>query len=241
MTPTPITSPHNERLADVRRLHRRRGRDLTGRFIAEGEDLLAAADIAGWPALARFAATDSGLAGDEVEPELLARASTLGSGTRTLAVYAQRWSVPTGPLCIYLHGVGDPGNVGAILRSGLAFGASSVVLGPGCADPYGPKAVRASMGAIFGVALARGEVADLPGEKIALVAREGEVLGGPTPEGDVTVLVGAEREGLPDEVVGACERVAHIPIASESLNVAMATTVALYELTRSLPSRISTQ
>ena len=68
-------------------------------------------------------------------------------------------------------------------------------------------------------------------ERIALVAHEGEPLRGPL-EGDVSLLVGAEREGLPPDVVGACERVAHLPIASESLNAAMAATVALYELTR---------
>ncbi len=72
-----------------------------------------------------------------------------------IAVYEQRWSEPSGPLCVYLHGVRDPGNVGTVLRSALAFGASCVALGPRCADPYSPKAVRASMGAIFAVALAR--------------------------------------------------------------------------------------
>src|SRR5207302_866073 len=83
-----------ERLKEVRRLHRRRGRDRAGRFVAEGEDLLAAADAAGWPALERYCAAGSGLAGVEVEPEALAAASTLGSGTRALAVYEQRWAAP---------------------------------------------------------------------------------------------------------------------------------------------------
>ena len=102
-----------------------------------------------------------------------AAVSTLGSGTRVIGVYEQRWAqAPAGPLCVYLHGVGDPGNVGTVLRSASAFGASSVALGPGCADPYGPKAVRASMGAIFEVEIARVEsVAELPGERVALVAR----------------------------------------------------------------------
>jgi TrmH family RNA methyltransferase len=91
------------------------------------------------------------------------------------------------------------------------------------------------MGAIFAVALSRVQsIAELPGERVALVAHEGEVLRGePTfSAGDVTLLVGAEREGLPDEIVAACERTAQIPIAADSLNAAMAATVALYELTR---------
>ena len=87
---------------------------------------------------------------------VLASASGLSSGTRALAVYEERWApAPVGPLCVYLHGVHDPGNVGAILRSAQAFGASCVAIGPGTADPYGPKAVRASMGAIFALPVSR--------------------------------------------------------------------------------------
>jgi RNA methyltransferase, TrmH family len=227
---TEITSPHNEALKEVRKLAGRRWRDKLGEFVAEGEDLLDAADAAGWSASARYAATGSGLPGIPVAPHVLATVSQLGSGTRALGVFPQRWSVPTGPLCVALWGVNDPGNVGTVIRSALAFGASSVALGPGSADPYGPKAVRASMGALFSVPVARVRtVAELPGRRIALVAREGEPLR--ALDGEVTFVVGAEREGLPDEVVAACDGVAHIPIAhADSLNAAMAATVALYEL-----------
>ncbi len=225
-----ITSSHNDKLKEIRRLARRRARDDAGRFVAEGEDLVAAAAAAGWTPLHLLAAAGSGLEGDEVEPDLLAAVSGLGSGTRQLGVYEARWSAPAGPLCVALWGVGDPGNVGTILRSALAFGAGSVVLGPDCADPFGPKAVRASMGAIFEVPVARvSSTAELPGERVALVARAGEQLAGRAP-GETTLLVGAERAGLPADVVAACDRVAHIPIAGESLNAAMAATVALYEL-----------
>lgn len=227
-----ITSPDNQGLKAARKLARRSARSRSERFVAEGEDLLAAADAAGWRPERRFCAAGSGLAGEEVEPGLLAAASALGSGTRALAIYAQRWAkAPAGPLCVYLHGVRDPGNVGAVLRSAAAFGAGSVALGPGCADPYGPRAVRASMGSIFAVPLARAEPAELPGTTVALDASAAAPLRGPV-AGDVTLLVGAEREGLPAEVLGACDRTARIPIATESLNAAMAATVGLYELTR---------
>ena len=227
-----ITSSHNDKLKQIRRLARRRTRDESSRFVAEGEDLVAAAAAADWPALTLLAAAGSGLDGDEVEGELLASVSALGSGSRQLAVFQSRWSVPSGPLCVALWGVGDPGNVGTILRSALAFGASSVALGPGCADPFGPKAVRASMGAIFQVPVARvGALEELPGEHVALVGHAGEPLAG-SPAAELTIVVGAERDGLPPELVAACDRVAHIPIASESLNAAMAATIALYELTR---------
>jgi RNA methyltransferase, TrmH family len=215
-----ITSPHNDKLKEIRRLQRRR----EARFVAEGEDLIAAADAAGWPAVYRLRA------GVDITPDLLAEVSGLGSGTRELAVYDRRWAPPTGPLCVALWGVRDPGNVGTVLRAALSFGAGSVVIGPGCADPYGPKAVRASMGAVFSVPLARASaIADLPGETVALVMREGDALRGPS---DATIVVGAERAGLDAETVAQCTRAAHIPIAGDSLNAAMAATVALYEFSR---------
>jgi TrmH family RNA methyltransferase len=244
-----ISSSHNQRLKEIRKLRmRKRWRDRSGRFVAEGEDLLQAADAAGWQPLERYCATGSGLAGVEVEPKLLASASGLGSGTRTLAVYEERWAEePTGPLCVYLHGVQDPGNIGAVLRSAQAFGASCVALGPGSADPFSPKAVRASMGAVFGVPVTRGQsIGDLPGQKIALVAGAGTPLHElmsltSTPRDSetsvrdapaVTLIIGAERDGLPQTLIDQADHVAQIPIHTHSLNAAMAATVAMYEFRR---------
>jgi RNA methyltransferase, TrmH family len=237
-----ITSPHNAKLKEIRKLRqRRRWRERAGLFVAEGEDLLSVADGHGWIAIERYAAAGSGLPGTEVEPSLLASASGLASGTRALAVYEERWApAPAGPLCVYLHGVHDPGNVGAVLRSAQAFAASCVAFGPGTADPYSPKAVRASMGAVFAVPLARADVSQLPGEKIALVPRAGEELWrsshvyGNASAKDLTLMIGAEREGLPETIVARADHVAHIPIQTDSLNAAMAATIALYELTRSM-------
>lgn len=258
-----ITSSHNQKLKEIRKLRmRRRVREQAGRFVAEGEDLLNAADQAGWQPVERFCAAGSGLPGTEVEPKLLAAASGLASGTRTLAVYEERWaSNPRGPLCVYLHGVHDPGNVGAILRSAEAFGADSIAIGPGTADPYSPKAVRASMGAIFSVPVARVErIEQLPGTTIALVAGAGAALhelwrsapqgsaekakvpaagapggaggagGGGEPR-PITLLIGSERDGLPPVITDTADLTAQIPIATHSLNAAMAATVALYEVT----------
>ena len=230
-----ITSPHNEQLKEVRKLAGRKWRDKLRLFVAEGEDLVEAAARAGWEPEALYVADGAGLDGIPVAPHVLAGVSQLGSGTRALGVYGQRWApAPLGPLCVALWGVNDPGNVGTVLRSALAFGAGSVALGPGTADPYGLKAVRASMGALFEVPVARvREPAELPGRRIALVARQGAPLHELTAlAGDVTLVVGAEREGLPGAVVAACDEVAHIPIRSESLNAGMAATVALYEVGR---------
>jgi RNA methyltransferase, TrmH family len=228
-----ITSPHNDNLTQVRKLAGRKWRDKLGEFVAEGEDLIAAAEAAGWPASLRLVVEGSGLDGEEVAAPLMARVSQLGSSTRALAVYPQRWAeAPVGPLCVALWGVNDPGNVGTVIRSALAFGAASVALGPGTADPYGPKAVRASMGALFSVPVVRVRAVDeLPGRRLALAAREGLPLA-EAASGEVTLVVGAEREGLPADVLAACDEVCHIPIRSESLNAAMAATVAMYEVSR---------
>jgi RNA methyltransferase, TrmH family len=240
-----ISSSHNSRLKELRRLRRRGERERTLRFLAEGEDLIAAAQLAGRSAVAGYRAANitrgtSGKSGPipgtkdfiEVEPAVLAEVSSLGSGTRVIGVYEQRFlDAPVGPLCVYLHRLSDPGNVGTILRAAQAFGASCVALGPGCADPHSPKAVRASMGAIFSVPLAHAAtVTNLPGERIALVAHAGQPLRELAVAGPLTLLIGAERQGLPEDVVEVCERTAHIPIRSESLNAAMAATIAMYEM-----------
>jgi TrmH family RNA methyltransferase len=247
MTSETITSPHNPQLKALRKLQVKRERERSGRFMAEGEDLVAAASVAGRNAVAGFRVAGSGLCEGEgfldVSEEVLGGVSALGSGSRVIGVYEQRWDEqPLGPLCVYLHGVGDPGNVGTVLRAAQAFRASSVALGPDCADPHSPKAVRASMGAIFSVPIAHAAgPEDLPGIRVALAADAPETLDvalGEVGDKEVSLLVGAEREGLPAQVMAACERRARIPIASESLNAAMAATVALYEMTRQ-PSRVT--
>ena len=235
-----ITGHTNRRLKEIRKLSmRRRWREGAGRFVAEGEDLLAAADAAGWEPLERYCAAGSGLDGTPVEPALLASASGIASGTRALAVYSERWAEhAAGPLCVYLRAIHDPGNLGAIVRSADAFGASSVALGPDCADPFAPKAVRATMGAIFTVSLAQTDALnELPGAKIALVPGAGKPLRELEQLHEITLMIGAEREGLPQALIDQADHIAHIPIHSNSLNAAMAATVALYELAHTMQQR----
>jgi TrmH family RNA methyltransferase len=220
-----ITSPDNQQLKTIRKLHDKRHRTREGLFIAEGEDLVEAGRAAGWePELVL-------VAGEDVEPRLLDAVSTLGSGVRVIGVYRQRWAEPGGSLAVYLHGVGDPGNVGTIVRSAHALADGPVVLGPGCADPWSPKAVRASMGSVFARPPARAGLAGLPGAKVALAARSGVPLEEVPPASSEVLCLGAERDGLPADVADAADHVAHLTLredAPDSLNVAMAATVALY-------------
>jgi RNA methyltransferase, TrmH family len=226
-----IKSNQNEKLKLVRKLRERKHREREGLFATEGEDLLEAGLAAGADPKFVLVAAGSGLDGEEVEPALLAAVSTLGSSTRAIAVWPlQRTNPPSSP-CIYLHGVGDPGNVGTIVRTADALIGGSVVLGPDCADAYSPKAVRASMGSIFSKPPARAEIDATPEPRVALVAHGGQELD--TLAGAATVCLGAEREGLPDEVVAKCDRTVTIPLRSggpDSLNVAAAAAIAAQRL-----------
>jgi len=235
-----IKSNQNEKLKLVRKLRDRKHREREGLFATEGEDLLEAGLAAGVEPRFVLVAADAGLEGEEVAPGLLADVSSLGSGTRAIAV----WSIPevktllsphsgkkgvfgTGAPLIYLHAVGDPGNVGTIVRTADAFVDAPVALGPDCADPYSPKAVRASMGSIFNQPPVHAGIEATPEPRAALVAHGGEGLD--ALDGAATICLGAEREGLPDEVLAECETKVTIPLRSggaESLNVAAAAAIA---------------
>jgi TrmH family RNA methyltransferase len=231
-----IESPQNEKLKLVRRLRDRKHRERERLFATEGEDLLEAGLAAGVQPRFVLVAAGSGLDGEEVTPALLADVSSLGSGTRVIAV----WPVPgsstdfspdTGDNppepCIYLHGVGDPGNVGTIVRTADALIDGPVILGPECADAFSPKAVRASMGSIFSSPPIKVGIEATPEPRVALVAHGGQELD--TLAGAATICLGAEREGLPDEVVAQCELQVTIPLrpgGAESLNVAAAAAIA---------------
>jgi RNA methyltransferase, TrmH family len=238
-----ITSAHNPRLRLLRRLHSRRQRERLGLFSCEGEDLVAAALAAGLEPVealvdAERAPELPGLSrSEEVEPQLLAGVSTLGHPPRVIAVFRRadlpRLDAGAGPdVGLALWHVGDPGNIGTILRAADGLGPAFVALSPGCADPTGPKALRASAGAVFRVPVGRFD--ESPRPRVALVAGRGTPLSELGLGERATFVLGAEREGLPDNVTADCDGIAAIPLApqAESLNVAIAGAIALYEWRR---------
>jgi TrmH family RNA methyltransferase len=221
-----ITSRDNATLTLVRKLLRgRKHREETGLFAAEGEDLVAAAREAGTEPVHLL------VAGETVDEQLLARVSTLPHPARVIGVY-RRADLPAAgrASCLALWRLSDPGNVGTLLRTADAFGAS-VALSEGCADPLSPKALRASAGAVFRVPLVAWS--ERPGMCVALVAHGGARLRDLELRPPMTFLLGSEREGLPDELATDCYKVTiSLPGAAESLNVAAAGAIALYELAR---------
>jgi RNA methyltransferase, TrmH family len=232
-----IESRDNETLKLVRKLQERRWRDKLGLFVCEGEDLVAAATAEPVELL---------IAGENVEPKLLAQASSAGHPPRVVGIY-RRADLPapaTRPVTLVLHRVSDPGNVGTLIRTADAFGAA-VALTKGCADPTGPKALRASAGAIWRVPLQpldSGEPGDprrlnqasvASHKVVALSSAGGFPIASCDLHGPIVFLLGAEREGLPGDLARDLD--AWIPIASESINVAAAGAIALYEWVRQNP------
>ena len=208
----------------MRKLASARQRDKLGLFVAEGEDLVDAALAAGLEPVELL------VAGDSVAPELMAELSSLPHPARVIGVF-RREDLPRGEarqVALSLWRVADPGNVGTLIRTADAFGAA-VELSEGCADPTGPKALRASAGALFRV-----PIASVAGRRIGLVAHGGRPLSD-VDLGDGTVFVlGAERGGLAPEAERTCDELVTIPTpgAAESLNVAAAGAIALYEWSR---------
>ncbi len=243
-----ISSASNPRLRLVRRLSSRRQREREGLFVCEGEDLVRAALDSGLEPVELLVDAERAVPGlpkaEAVDPRLLADLSTLGHPPRVIGIF-RRSDLPRlnprtpPPVGLALWSVADPGNIGTLLRAADGLGPAFIALSLNCADPTGPKALRASAGAAFRVPIAQFD--DAPGRRVALVAHGGEPLDDVTLDEGTTFVLGAEREGLPDDVIAACDESATISLESgaESLNVAMAGAIALYEWRRRLvkPSR----
>lgn len=253
-----ITSHQNERIKQLRKLQDKKHRDATGRFAAEGEDLVRAALAAGSEPVELFCAPDAptdlsahalALA---VETAVLDAASALGSGSRVIGVFEQSWSELGDhfALTVFLDAIADPGNIGTVLRTAAALADGPVILGPNCADPFSPKAVRASMGAVFTCPPARATIAEVAQTGARLVALDGESqkpiqsVERADAAGPVTIVcIGAERSGLSPEALAAADVIAAIPMlpgGPESLNAAIAAGIALHELGSTLPGRLQT-
>ncbi len=236
-----ISSSSNPRLRLVRRLSSRNQRERLGLFVCEGEDLVQAALAAGLTPAELLVDAERPVAGlpeaEAVEPRLLAEISTLGHPPRVIGVF-RREELPrldpssSPPVGLALWHVADPGNIGTLVRAADGLGPAFLALSEHCADPTGPKALRASAGAIFRVPTASFD--DSPGRRVALVAHGGKPLYEVDLVEPTLFVLGAEREGLPADVVETCDESVTIPLenGAESLNVAMTGSIALYEWRR---------
>jgi len=258
-----ITSAANDAIKAIRSLENKKNREESGLFVAEGartviEAIELGADIAAVahleaardePHVARIA--DAVRAGGglvlEVNREALEKISRRDNPQTVIGVFRQRWTPLDGLAArahrrvLVLESVRDPGNLGTILRTADALGAGAVVLAGETTDPYGLDAVRASMGSIFAVEIARAT----RDEVIAWLGGAGALSVGTHLSGaaDVrtvrwrdpaVIVMGNEQQGLSDEMAAACDVLAKIPMRgrADSLNLAIATAITLHESLR---------
>lgn len=238
-----ITSRDNPAIKLIRSLAEKKHRQEQGLFVAEGAKVIARAREAGWEAeylVATSTPNRWGAAkGLVVDERVMASLSAQNNASPILGVFRQRWATEAKPAGVWLalEDIRDPGNLGTIIRTADAVAASGIILAGNSCDPWGPVCVRATMGSIFGVALVRmtmpalidlcrawpGEVA---GTSLEATADFRKPYGRPT-----LVVIGSEGAGLSPQLAEACSTLVRIPMPgkAQSLNVAAATALMLYE------------
>lgn len=241
-----ITSKENPQIKELKKLQQKRFRLRSGRFAAEGEDLVSAALAAGWTPQAIYCSPDApaGLAEEPaatpVSYDVLASASALGSGARVIAVFdlPKQQDAASNSLGLFAERVADPGNVGTLIRCAAAFSDDPVMLGDGCADPYSPKGLRAAMGATFAAPPLLNHEPEFEAATVVALDGAGDTdLREVTASGPTVICVGGEREGLSEQILQRADVRARIAMRDggpESLNVAMAAAIGLYELGKKL-------
>ena len=257
-----ITSLQNPTIKAVRALEMRKVRRETGLFVSEGASVLVTARDHGWrpktllyqPEAAEGEihrqlvqwARQSGAEILEVSEAVLAKVTSKENPQCMLAVFQQAWHTLPEPrevkpdaVWVALEEIRDPGNLGTIIRTADAVGAGGIILiGTSC-DPYSREAVRASMGSIFAVPLAKIDRDGFlswrqtwPGEVVGTHLAATEDFRAVSYRGPTLLVMGSEGPGLSDALTRACDRLVKIPMAGklDSLNLAVATALTLYQI-----------
>jgi len=247
---------HSARLREVRELRRKKGRSEQRRFAIEGPTLVAEALRSGVALVEAYATREALVRYDEaralegrvpvyeVDDASFARLSDVETPTGLLAV-ADLPPMDAEPLfhddapVLVLAGVGDPGNAGTLLRSAEAFGVTKVLFADGSVEPHNPKVVRGAMGSLFRAQIGAGDAAAiaplLGGWTVRGLRAGGTPLDRLAKTGKLVIVVGSERQGLANWEPLCTEFggiVMHGP--TESLNAAIAGSIAVYEATKGL-------
>ena len=256
-----ITSFSNANIKAIRKLEQKKYRQQTGVYFIEGlrtvgeaiqtgapiESLIIAPDLLvsefGQSLLAEPAVHD--IKQIEVSAEIYEKLAHKEGPQGIGAIVHQEWqnlsNIQAKPddLWVALESVADPGNLGTVMRTADGVAAKGIILLGNTTDPYDPAAVKASMGAIFSLALAHPSWPEMQ----AWIEQQKLMLVGTSDHGatdyqqiryqrPLVLMMGSERHGLPEEMISACHHLARIPMTgrSDSLNLAVATAVMLYEI-----------
>lgn len=260
--PRAISSLTNDRVKFIRSLDMRKARKESGLFVAEGVSILmTAAEHGVHPEtlVVRAESAASGAARDLVRSALARKAEVLevtaavleklaakDNPQTMLGVFRQRWIEPPEPAAVgvdatwlALEEIRDPGNLGTIIRTADAVGAAGIMLVGTCCDAWSRECVRATMGSIFAVPLARvtrdafaGVLADWQGDTVGTHLRGRDDFRAVAYREPALLVMGGEGPGLSEAVAGACTRLVKIPMAGrlDSLNLAVATALTLYQI-----------
>ena len=262
MTGRQITSLTNPTVKAVRGLHLRKEREESGLFLAEGlkivieaidlghapKILMYGADAAGHPMLQKAVAATEGAGGEviEVSRDVLEKVSKRDNPQAVVGVFPQAYTAladiqpDDAPCWVALQAVRDPGNLGTIIRTADSAGCGGVILVGDCTDPYSVEAVRATMGSVFAVKIAKATVeAFLDWRKAWPGSVAGTLLSATTDyrQADyrkpTLILMGNEQQGLPPELAAACDVTVKIPMRgrADSLNLSVATGIMIYTVT----------
>jgi TrmH family RNA methyltransferase len=254
-----ITSLTNPTVKAVRALHLRKAREETGQFVAEGlkfaieaieqgfapQILMHGREAASHPLLERAAQATRTARGEviEVTQDILAKVSRRENPQAVVAVFRQRFAAleavkpEAAPVWAALHRVRDPGNLGTIIRTVDAVGGGGVILVGECCDPYSVEAVRATMGSIFAVSIAKAEEAAFaawrrtwPGSVVGALLSATTDYRAADYRAPAMILLGNEQQGLPPEMAALCDVNVKIPMRgrADSLNLSVAAGVMLY-------------
>jgi RNA methyltransferase, TrmH family len=261
LQPKAVTSLQNERVKAIRALEMRKERKETGLFVAEGTSLLVTARDNGFmpETLVFRSGATSGMAQGlvtwalkagveclEVSEAVLGKLSSKDNPQSMLGVFKQRWidlppvsRVGNSELWLALEEVRDPGNLGTIIRTVDAVGASGIILIGSSCDPYSHECVRATMGSVFATPLARmqrGEFLDWAagwkGDIVGTHLDGSEDFRKAKYRTPTLLVMGSEGPGMSDALTAACTRLVKIPMAGklDSLNLAVATALVLYQI-----------
>jgi TrmH family RNA methyltransferase len=257
-----ITSLANPTVKAARALHMRKAREESGEFLAEGlkivteaveagrapRTLLYSVEAAGHPLLRRARAATEAAGGEavEVSRDILAKISRRDNPQTVLAVFEQAFAPlaaldPSAAACwVALEAVRDPGNLGTIVRTADAAGCGGVILVGDCCDPYSVEAVRATMGSVFAVPIARASGPEFlawrgawPGAVVGTLLTATTDFRAARYAPPSLILMGNEQAGLTPALAAACDVTVKIPMRgrADSLNLAVATGVMIYAAT----------
>jgi TrmH family RNA methyltransferase len=262
MTVRQVTSLTNPTVKAVRGLHLKKDREDSGLFLAEGlkivieaidlghapRILLYGPDAAEHPMLRRALAATLKAGGEaiEVSPQILEKVSRRDNPQAVVAVFAQAYTALAdiaphdAPCWVALQAVRDPGNLGTIIRTADSAGCGGVILVGDCTDPYSVEAVRATMGSVFAVRIAKASVEDFlawrkgwPGCVAGALLTATTDYRAAAYEKPTLILMGNEQQGLPPDLAAACDLAVKIPMRgrADSLNLAVATGIMIYQVT----------